>query len=90
MEWYGSILPRICAFVPVDTIFEIAPGYGRWTAFPKNLCKRLIVVDVSEKCIDACWQRFTRYSDISYFVNDGQSLEMVADGSIDFFSALTR
>lgn len=84
MEWYGSILPRICAFVPGDTILEIAPGYGRWTAFLKDLCKRLIVVDLSERCIDACRQRFAEYSHISYFVNDGQSLEMVADDSIDF------
>jgi SAM-dependent methyltransferase len=85
MEWYGSILPRIRAFVPTDTILEIAPGYGRWTAFLKDLCKHLIIVDLSEKCIDACRQRFVKYSHISYFVNDGQSLEMVAnDNSIDF------
>ena len=26
MQWYGSLLPRICAFVPTDTILEIAPN----------------------------------------------------------------
>ena len=52
MHWYGSLLPRISAFVPAETILEIAPGYGRWTAFLKNLCKRLVIVDLSEKCID--------------------------------------
>ena len=30
MQWYGCILPRISAFVPTDTILEVAPGYGRW------------------------------------------------------------
>jgi len=84
MQWYGSLLPRIRAFVPADTILEIAPGYGRWTAFLRNLCKRLIIVDLSEKCIDGCRQRFADCSHISYFVNDGKSLEMVADGSVDF------
>jgi ubiquinone/menaquinone biosynthesis C-methylase UbiE len=84
MQWYGSILPRISAFVPTDTILEIAPGYGRWTAFLKNLCKRLIIVDLSERCIDRCRQRFADCSHISYFVNDGRSLEMIADGGIDF------
>src|SRR5690349_2445643 len=84
MQWYGSILPRISAFVPADTILEIAPGYGRWTAFLKDLCNRLIVVDLSERCIENCRQRFKNYSHISYFVNNGESLEMVADGSIDF------
>jgi ubiquinone/menaquinone biosynthesis C-methylase UbiE len=84
MQWYGCILPRISAFVPADTILEIAPGYGRWTIFLKNLCKRLIIVDLSETCINRCRERFANYSHISYFVNDGRSLEMVADGSIDF------
>lgn len=84
MQWYGCILPRISAFVPVDTILEIAPGYGRWTAFLKDLCKRLIVVDLSETCIDRCRQRFSDCSHISYFVNDGHSLEMVGNRSVDF------
>jgi SAM-dependent methyltransferase len=84
IQWYGSILPRISAFVPADTILEVAPGYGRWTAFLKDLCKRLIIVDLSESCIDRCRQRFADCSHISYFVNDGKSLEMVVDGGIDF------
>jgi 2-polyprenyl-3-methyl-5-hydroxy-6-metoxy-1,4-benzoquinol methylase len=84
MQWYGSILPRISAFLPTDTILEIAPGYGRWTVFLKDLCKRLIIVDLSERCIDRCRQRFADCSHISYFVNDGKSLEMVVDGGVDF------
>ena len=84
MQWYGSILPRISAFVPTDTILEIAPGYGRWTAYLKDLCKHLIIVDLSERCIDKCRERFADCSHISYFVNDGKSLDMVAEGSVDF------
>jgi 2-polyprenyl-3-methyl-5-hydroxy-6-metoxy-1,4-benzoquinol methylase len=84
MQWYGCILPRISAFVPADTILEIAPGYGRWTAFLKNLCKRLIIVDLSESCVNRCRERFADCSHISYFVNDGKSLEMVTDSSVDF------
>jgi ubiquinone/menaquinone biosynthesis C-methylase UbiE len=70
--------------VPADTILEIAPGHGRWTAFLKNLCNRLIIVDLSEGCINKCRERFAESSHISYFVNDGKSLEMVTDGSVDF------
>jgi SAM-dependent methyltransferase len=84
MQWYGCILPRISAFVPADTILEIAPGYGRWTAFLKNLCNRLIIVDLSESCINRCRERFADCSHISNFVNDGKSLEMVSDSSVDF------
>jgi 2-polyprenyl-3-methyl-5-hydroxy-6-metoxy-1,4-benzoquinol methylase len=84
MQWHGSILPRISNFVPADTILEVAPGRGRWTAFLKDLCKRLIIVDLSESCIDRCRQRFADCTHISYFVNDGKSLEMVANGGVDF------
>ncbi len=84
MQWYGSILPRIHAFVPTNTILQIACGYGRWTQFLKNLCGNLIVIDLSERCIQACKLRFSDWSHISYFVNDGKSLDMIRDGSVDF------
>lgn len=84
MEWYFTIFPRIHSHVPVDTILEIAPGYGRWTQFLTKLCKKLILVDSSDRCIKACKERFKEYSHISYFVNDGKSLDMLADESVDF------
>jgi len=84
MQWYGTILPRIHAFLPVPTILEIAPGFGRWTEFLKNSCTNLMVVDLSEKCIRACQERFSNCSHITYFVNDGKSLDMIPDNTIDF------
>src|SRR3954469_21448802 len=82
--WYGALLPRIHAFLPAGTILEIAPGYGRWTQFLKEECERLVAVDLTERCIDACRERFSDATNIEYHVNDGRSLDMVADGSIDF------
>jgi ubiquinone/menaquinone biosynthesis C-methylase UbiE len=58
MQWYGPILPRIHRFIPTDTVLEIACGYGRWTQFLKNMCHKLVVIDISEKCIQACRQAF--------------------------------
>jgi SAM-dependent methyltransferase len=84
MQWHASILPRIHAFVPAPCILEIGPGFGRWTQFLKDLCERLIVVDLSEKCIRACQDRFRPCSHISYHINDGLSLDRVADSSVDF------
>lgn len=83
-QWYGTIFPRIHSFVPVSTILEIAPGYGRWTQMLKRLCEQLIVVDVSESCIAACKQRFSADAHITYHVNDGKSLAMIPEQSIDF------
>ena len=82
--WYGGLLPRIHAFLATGTILEIAPGYGRWTQYLKDLCDQLIVVDLAERCIEHCRTRFSAATNIEYHVNDGRSLEMVEDRSIDF------
>jgi SAM-dependent methyltransferase len=82
--WHGALLPRIHAFVPAATILEIAPGYGRWTQYLKDLCDRLVIVDLTKGCIDHCRERFAGASNIEYHVNDGRSLDMVEDGSVDF------
>jgi 2-polyprenyl-3-methyl-5-hydroxy-6-metoxy-1,4-benzoquinol methylase len=84
MQWYASLLPRIHQYLPASTILEIAPGFGRWTTFLKSACQSLILVDLSEKCIAACKERFKQEKHIAYHVNDGRSLHMVTDNSIDF------
>jgi len=83
-QWFGVILPRIHAFIPTGTILEIAPGFGRWTNQLKNYCEHLVIVDLAENCISACQQRFASESNITYHVNDGKSLAMVPENSIDF------
>jgi len=62
---------------------EIAPGRGRWTSFLRQYCKRLEVVDLSPSCIEDCKTRFASTSHIKYHVNDGKSLDMIGDSSID-------
>jgi len=83
-QWYCTLLPRIHGFLPTGTILEIAPGHGRWTQFLKTLCHTLIVVDLSPSCIDACKKRFASDRHIIYHVNDGTSLDMIPDRSVDF------
>jgi SAM-dependent methyltransferase len=82
--WWGVLRPRVRAWVPTGTILEIAPGFGRWTQFLKDLCEELVVVDIAERCIEACRQRFSGATNIAYHVNDGRSLDMVPPRSIDF------
>src|SRR3712207_4763847 len=65
-QWFGTIYPRVHAFLPVDTILEIAPGYGRWTQYLKDLCSTLIAVDFSDNCIAACKSRFELEKHIQY------------------------
>lgn len=82
--WYGTILPRIHSILPADHILEIAPGYGRCTQYLLAHCNRLTVVDLLEQCVESCKRRFASHDHLRYFVNDGRSLDMIDDGSIDF------
>lgn len=84
LEWCTSIFPRIRQFVPAHTILEIAPGFGRWTQFLKGFCEQLIAVDVSPACIERCKERFAADPHVRCHVNDGKSLAMVEDHSVDF------
>jgi 2-polyprenyl-3-methyl-5-hydroxy-6-metoxy-1,4-benzoquinol methylase len=82
-QWFGSILPRLHRFIPTGTILEIAPGFGRWTNYLHHVSNRLIVVDLSARCIEACKARFQGINHIEYHVNDGRSLAMVDAHSVD-------
>jgi SAM-dependent methyltransferase len=83
-QWFAAIFPRIHEWLPASTILEIAPGFGRWTHYLKEQCERLHIVDPSQQCIEACRRRFGDDSRLSYHVNDGKSLAMIPDHSIDF------
>jgi SAM-dependent methyltransferase len=83
-QWYATVLPRIYPIVPVATVLEIGCGYGRWTHFLKGLCERLILVDLSTECVATCKKRFSGSPHIEYHLNDGKSLDMIADASVDF------
>lgn len=84
MQWYGTIFPRIRSHVPAGRILEIACGYGRWTQYLKDLCEHLVAIDLSGECVDACKQRFSDCPHIEFHVNDGKSLSMIPDSSVDF------
>lgn len=77
--WHGSLLPRVHAFLPAETVLELGPGHGRWTQYLKDVCERLVLVDLAESCIESCRERFAEAGHISYHVNDGKSLAMVPD-----------
>jgi SAM-dependent methyltransferase len=82
-QWWGTIFPRLLAFLPARTVLEIAPGYGRWTRYLVHMCERLIGLDVSPNCIERCRERFAAYEHASFHVNDGYSLEPAPDGEVD-------
>ncbi|MEY2601919.1 MAG: hypothetical protein QOJ36_1238 [Verrucomicrobiota bacterium] len=83
-QWFGAILPRIRDCLPAERILEIAPGFGRWTHYLKDYCRDLSIVDRTGECIEACRQRFAADLHVHCYLNDGRSLPMIPDASVDF------
>lgn len=82
-QWWVSLFPRLQGYVPAGRILEIAPGYGRWTHYLKELCDELVIVDIAETAIAHCRQRFAADAHVRAHVNDGTSLATVEDRSVD-------
>jgi ubiquinone/menaquinone biosynthesis C-methylase UbiE len=82
-QWDGSLYPRVFPFL-AGRILEIAPGHGRWTQFLRSYATSLIAVDLSSFCIEKCKERFADSKEVEFHVNDGRTLPMVEDNSIDF------
>ncbi|MEO0651784.1 MAG: class I SAM-dependent methyltransferase [Planctomycetota bacterium] len=84
LQWRETILPGIqgCDF---RRVLELAPGHGRNTARLIEMADELVLVDINQSCIDRCRERFAdhpRVDRVSFHVNDGTSLPMVADQSV--------
>jgi SAM-dependent methyltransferase len=91
--WYGTLLPRIASFLGKNRAVEIGPGHGRLTAYLKDCCSSLVLVDLAPNCIASCRERFRAEKHLEYFVNDGASLSFLDDCSVDFvfsFDALVH
>jgi SAM-dependent methyltransferase len=83
-QWNGAIWPRIARWLPANKVLEIAPGKGRWTQFLLHHAVEYCGVDLSPQCVGSCTSRFASYSRCRFYVNDGASLDFIADNSIDF------
>jgi SAM-dependent methyltransferase len=84
--WHNIVHPRIESFLSASAgrILEIAPGHGRMTQFLLPAASHLTAVDLNVSCVEACRERFAGHPHLELHVNDGRSLAMIPDGSIDF------
>jgi ubiquinone/menaquinone biosynthesis C-methylase UbiE len=83
-EWKERIIREfLTPYVPEGTtVVEIGPGGGRWTDLLQRRAGRLIVVDVAERAISLCRERFKGCSHIEYLLGDGRTIDL-PDNSID-------
>jgi ubiquinone/menaquinone biosynthesis C-methylase UbiE len=63
-------------------ILEIGPGGGRWTEVLRSRAAKVVAVDVSERAILLCRERFAGVPNVQFVLGDGWSLP-VDDASID-------
>ncbi len=83
-QWRQAIVEHFMApYVPEhSSILEIGPGGGRWTDVLRQRAERLVVLDVAERPLQLCRERFRHASNIEFLLGDGRSIG-VPDQSID-------
>ncbi len=66
-----------------STVLEIGPGAGRWTETLQTIAGRLLIADISEKCLAVCKNRFRERTNIEYCLIGDEGLRFAGDGRID-------
>ena len=84
-EWTASVVEHLLIphVPPGSRVLEIGAGAGRWTQHLAPRASRLVVVDVTPRCIELCRARFRACSHLEYVVNDGSDLGFLPPASID-------
>lgn len=83
--WYGSLLPRLRHLLPArgGHVLEIGCGFGRVTEYLRRHAAKVTGVDVTPRCIEHAQRRFSGDARVTLSVNDGRSLDMVGEDSVD-------
>jgi ubiquinone/menaquinone biosynthesis C-methylase UbiE len=84
-EWKALVIKNVLRKnIPTGgTILEIGPGAGRWTEVLVEMADHLVAVDISDRCIELCKQKFHDCANAEFHVNDGCQLSFIAPSSID-------
>jgi SAM-dependent methyltransferase len=84
-EWKQALIDEVLdRWMPRDgTILEIGPGGGRWSQPLLERASRLLLVDVSERPLELCRERFAGESGIDFIRSSGSDLPGVGDGTVD-------
>lgn len=84
-DWKQALIDDVLLrWMPPDVAtLEIGPGAGRWTEVLASRASVLTLVDVSERPLELCRQRFGENDRISYVLTHGSELPGVPDASID-------
>jgi SAM-dependent methyltransferase len=84
--WREALIADVLGrWIPEGTaVLEIGPGAGRWTEALLARASQLTLLDVSERPLELCRERFAEEAGRMAFVqSSGNDMPGVADGSID-------
>jgi SAM-dependent methyltransferase len=83
--WKRSLIEDVLVrWIPADVaVLEIGPGAGRWSVALSERAPRLVLVDVSERPLELCRERFAGCERIQYVLSSGNDLPGVEDRSVD-------
>lgn len=84
-EWKQALIEDVLTrWIPVGAaILEIGPGAGRWSEALVPRASRLVLVDVCERPLELCRERFGGDTRIQYRLSSGNDLPGVEDSSIE-------
>jgi ubiquinone/menaquinone biosynthesis C-methylase UbiE len=84
-EWKQALIDEVLlARIPAGGVFlEIGPGGARWSAVLHQRARRLVLVDVSDRPLALCRERFAAAENVEYVLSSGNDLPGVADSSVD-------
>ena len=84
-EWKNELIENTINkyFKNNSTTLEIGPGGGRWTSILEKICKNLVLVDISPKCLEICKKRFSDEKHIEYFLIE-KDLSFIENSSINY------
>lgn len=83
--WKQSVVERLVDPYarPGATVLEIGPGHGRWSEALARRAGRLILVDLSPRCIEHCRNRLSGRAGVETFVTGGNELPPGLEGAVD-------
>ncbi len=84
-DWKQALVDRVLmAWIPEDrVVLEIGPGASRWSAALQPRARRLILVDVAERPLALCRERFATVENVEYVLSSGNDLPGIVDASVD-------
>jgi ubiquinone/menaquinone biosynthesis C-methylase UbiE len=84
-EWKQALIDDVLLAWIGDggVVLEIGPGAARWSAVLQPRVRRLILVDVSDRPLALCRERFAAAENVEYVLSSGNDLPGVADSSVD-------